>query len=150
MKLIFIYKGSTKPPVIYEKFTEKVIQIMKNMYVLPDNIEIQLENMGNSIYGMTMLDPRFPNRIRINQDLSLEEYLLPLTHELLHLHQMYTNRLQSRSGGRILWDKTLYKVNMLEMPYKEYQQLPWELDVAEKQQKLLKLLQENNRKLKVR
>ena len=118
--------------------------------MLPDNIEIQFEQMGPSVYGMTMLDPRFPNRIRINQDLSLEEYLLPLTHELLHLHQTFTNRLQSRPGGRILWDKTVFKVNMLEMSYSEYQQLPWELDVAEKQQKLLKLLQENNRKLKVR
>jgi hypothetical protein len=38
---------------------------------------------------------------------------------------------------------------MLEMSYTDYQQLPWETDVAEKQQKLLKLLQENNRKLKV-
>lgn len=122
---------------------------MKNLYVLPDTIEIQFEQMGPSVYGMTMLDPRFPNRIRINQDLSLEEYLLPLTHELLHLHQMFTNRLQSRPGGRIMWDKELYKVNMLEMSYTDYQQLPWELDVAEKQQKLLRLLQENNRKLKV-
>jgi hypothetical protein len=149
MKLTFIYKGSVKPPAIYEKFTDKVISIVKTLYVLPDTIEIQFENMGPSVYGMTMLDPRFPNRIRLNQDLSLEEYLLPLTHELIHLHQMYTNRLQSRQGGRILWDKVLYKVNMLEMSYTDYQQLPWETDVAEKQQKLLKLLQENNRKLKV-
>jgi hypothetical protein len=149
MKVTFIYKGSVKPPSIYEKFSEKVINIMKALYVLPDTIEIQFEQMGPSMYGMTMLDPRFPNRIRINQDLSLEEYLLPLTHELIHLHQMFTSRLQSRQGGRILWDKTVYKVNMLEMSYDDYQQLPWELDVAEKQQKLLKLLQENNRKLKV-
>jgi hypothetical protein len=149
MKLTYIYKGSVKPPDIYEKFTAKVIDIMKKMFVLPDTIEVQFEDMGPSVYGMTVLDPRFPNRIRINQDLSLEEYLLPLTHELLHLHQMFTNRLQSRPGGRILWDKQPYKVNMMTMSYNEYQQLPWELDVAEKQQKLLKLLQENNRKLKV-
>ena len=147
MKLIFIYKGSVKPPSIYEKFTERVIKLVKTLYVLPDNIEIQFENMGDSVYGMTLLDPRFPNRIRLNQDLSLEEYMLPLTHELIHLHQMFTNRLQSRPGGRIMWDKTLFKVNMLEMSYNEYQQLPWELDVVEKQQKLLELLQKNNRKL---
>jgi len=147
MKLIFIYKGSVKPPAIYEKFTERVIKLVKTLYVLPDNIEIQFENMGDSVYGMTLLDPRFPNRIRLNQDLSLEEYMLPLTHELIHLHQMFTNRLQSRPGGRIMWDKTLFKVNMLEMSYNEYQQLPWELDVVEKQQRLLELLQKNNRKL---
>lgn len=150
MKLTFIYKGSTKPHYAYEKFSEKVITIMKTLYVLPDTIEVQFEQMGPSVYGMTMLDPRFPNRIRLNQDLSLEEYLLPLTHELLHLHQMFTNRLRSRQGGRIIWDKTEFKVNMLEMSYNDYQNLPWELDVAEKQQTLLKLLQENNRKLQVR
>jgi hypothetical protein len=149
MKLIFIYKGSVKPPDIYEKFTEKVIKLVKTLYVLPDNIEIQFENMGDSVYGMTMLDPRFPNRIRLNQDLSLEEYLLPLTHELIHLHQMFTNRLQSRQGGRIMWDKTLFKVNMLEMSYDEYQELPWELDVIEKQEVLLKLLNENKKKIRV-
>jgi hypothetical protein len=149
MKLTFIYKGSVKPPDIYEKFTDKVIKIVKNLYVLPDNIEIQFENMGDSIYGMTMLDPRFPNRICLNQDLSLEEYLLPLTHELIHLHQTYTNRLQSRHGGRIMWDKTLFKVNMLEISYSEYQQLPWELDVIEKQTLLLKILNENKKKIKV-
>jgi hypothetical protein len=149
MKLIFIYKGSVKPPDIYEKFTEKVIKLVKTLYVLPDNIEIQFENMGDSVYGMTMLDPRFPNRIRLNQDLSLEEYLLPLTHELIHLHQMFTNRLQSRQGGRIMWDKTLFKVNMLEMSYDEYQELPWELDVIEKQGVLLKLLNENKKKIRV-
>lgn len=149
MKLTFIYKGSVKPPDIYEKFTDKVIKIVKTLYVLPDHIEIQFENMGDSVYGMTILDPRFPNRIRLNQDLSLEEYLLPLTHELIHLHQMYTNRLQSRQGGRIMWDKTLFKVNMMEMPYSEYQQLPWELDVIEKQTLLLKILNENKKKLRV-
>lgn len=149
MKLTFIYKGSVKPPDIYEKFTDKVIKIVKNLYVLPDHIEIQFENMGDSVYGMTILDPRFPNRIRLNQDLSLEEYLLPLTHELIHLHQMYTNRLQSRQGGRIMWDKTLFKVNMMEMPYSEYQQLPWELDVIEKQTLLLKILNESKKKLRV-
>jgi len=149
MKLTFIYKGGVKPPDVYEKFTKKVVDIVKILYVLPDTIEIQFENMGNSIYGMTMLDPRYPNRIRINQDLSLEEYLLPLTHELIHLHQSFTQRLQSRNGGRIMWDKTLFKVNMTEMSYTEYQQLPWELDVIQKQEILLKFISENKKKIRV-
>jgi len=148
MKVTFIYRGKSKPPVIYEKFTEKVIKLVKTIYVLPDRIEIQFENMDPNVYGMTMLDPRFPNRIRLNQDLSLDEFILPLTHELLHLNQMFTNRLQSRSGGRILWDNVLYKVNTTELSYDDYRQLPWENDVAEKQHKLLSFLRENNRKLK--
>ena len=147
MKLTFIYKGACKPKDIYEKLSEKVIKIVKAIYVLPDNIEIQFENMGESIYGMTMLDPRFPNRIRLNQDLELTEYLLPLTHELLHLHQIFTNRLQSRSGGRILWDGQIYKVDTMSLNYIDYQNLPWEHDVQVKQTQVLKILQENKRKI---
>lgn len=142
-KIIFIYKGSTKPPTIYETFTNKVISLVKKLFVLPDSIEIQYENMGQNIYGMTMLDPRFPNRIRLNQDLSIDELLLPLTHELLHLHQIFTNRLQSRSGGRILWEGQIYKVDTLQMSYEDYQNLPWELDVANNQKKLLEFIKQN-------
>ena len=145
-KIVFIYKGSVKPHVIYEKFTDKVIKLVKQLYVLPDNIEIQFENMGPSVYGMTMLDPRFPNRIRLNQSLSLEEILLPLTHELLHLHQIFTNRLQSRSGGRILYEGQIYKVDSMKLSYEDYQNLPWEHDVNINQKKLLEFIAQNKKK----
>lgn len=148
-KIKFIYSGSSKPSIIYEKFTNKVIQLIKELYVLPDNIEIQFEHMGHNIYGMTMLDPRFPNRIRLNQDLSIEEILLPLTHELLHLHQMFTNRLQSRSGGRILWEGQIYKVDSMKLSYEDYQNLPWEMDVTINQKKLLEFIAQNKKKLRV-
>lgn len=146
-KIVFIYKGSTKPNVIYEKFTSKVTLLVKQLYVLPDAIEIQFENMGDSIYGMTMLDPRFPNRIRLNQDLSIEEIILPLTHELLHLHQIFTNRLQSRSGGRILYEGQIYKVDTMKLSYADYQNLPWEMDVTINQKKLLEFIAQNKKKL---
>lgn len=146
-KTVFIYRGSNKPSNAHEKFTDKVIKLVKQLYVLPDNIEIQFENMGDSIYGMTMLDPRFPNRIRLNQDLSIEEILLPLTHELLHLHQIYTNRLQSRSGGRILWEGQIYKVDSMKLSYEDYQNLPWEMDVTINQKKLLEFIAQNKKKL---
>lgn len=147
--IVFIYKDSTKPHINYNTLCEKVITLVRQIYSLPDSIEIQFENMGHSVYGMTMLDPRFPNRIRLNQTLSLEEFILPLTHELLHLHQTFTNKLQSRPGGRILWENETYKVDTLKLSYQDYQQLPWELDVAKKQQKLLQFLQQNARKLRL-
>ena len=150
MKITFIHVGSKEPNRLCEKLSEKVINLVHTIYVLPAKVEIQFENMGPNVYGMTMLDPRFPNRIRLNQSLSLEEIVIPLTHELIHLHQMYTNRLRYSTGGRIFWDKTVYKVDMLKMSYDEYQQLPWERDVIEKQEKLLKFLQQNNKKLKIK
>ena len=145
-KVVFIYRDSQKPPEHYNKFCEKVILLVKQIYSLPDNIEIQFENMGPSVYGMTMLDPRFPNRIRLNQSLSLEEILLPLTHELLHLHQIFTNRLQSRSGGRILYEGQIYKVDSMKLSYEDYQNLPWEHDVNINQKKLLEFIAQNKKK----
>ncbi len=147
IKILFIYKGCKQPTPIYEKFSSKVISLVKQLYVLPDTIEIQFENMGDSVYGMTMLDPRFPNRIRLNQDLGIEEFILPLTHELLHLHQIYTNRLQSRSGGRILWEGQIYKVDTMKLSYEDYQNLPWEMDVMINQKKLLEFIAQNKKKL---
>lgn len=146
-KLTFIYKGSTQPNLFCEKLISKVVNLVSEIYCLPETIEIQFENMGASVYGMTMLDPRFPNRIRLNQDLRTEELILPITHELLHLHQIFTNRLQSRSGGKILWDKQMYKVDSLKQTYAEYQNLPWELDVIDKQKKLLEHIKKKTKQI---
>lgn len=146
MKVTFIFKGSVKPPISYENIARRIIILVKKLYVLPDTIEIQFESMGPNIYGMTMLDPRFPNRVRINQDLSLQEFILPLVHELLHLHQIFTNKLQTRSGGRILWENNLYKVDTLKLSYEEYVNLPWEVDVAIKQKGILDTINQHSKK----
>ncbi len=122
--------------------------MVSKIYVLPNHVEFQFENMGQSVYGMTMLDLRFPNRIRLNQELSLEEIIMPLTHELVHLHQIYTNRLQARSGGKILWDGQFYKVDAMKLTYEEYLNLPWEHDANQKQQKLLEFLQHHSKQIK--
>jgi len=147
IKITFIYKGSTKPPDIYCKLAEKVTNLVNTLYILPQIIEVQFEEMGPSIYGMTMLDPRFPNRIRINQDLSLEEFLLPLTHELVHLHQIYTNKLQARSGGKILWEGQIYKSDSSKLSYDEYLNLPWEFDANQKQKQILEFLKQHKRRI---
>lgn len=147
-KIRFIYKGSHKCSDAYERLVEKIILLVKELYQLPHDMEIQFENMGPSVYGMTMLDSRFPNRIRLNQDLSMEEIVIPLTHELIHLHQIFVNKLQSRTGGRILWENQLYKVDTLKLSYEEYQNLPWELDARQQQEKVLKFLQSNRKKLR--
>lgn len=142
-KNTFIYSGSLKPPIIYEKFIDKVILIVKNLYVLPDCIEIQFIDIGDNVYGMTMLDPRFPNRIRLNQNLTIDEIVLPLVHELIHLHQIYTNKLKSRKGGLIIWENQVYKVDMLNMFFDEYHNLPWEVDATQKTQNLLDLIKKH-------
>lgn len=146
-KILFIYKSSFKHSKNVELLIEKIVELVRQIYVLPNTIEIQFENMGPSVYGMTMLDPRFPNRIRLNQDLTERELIVPLAHELIHLNQTFTNRLQTRSGGRILWDNEIYKVDSLKMSYSEYQNLPWEQDAVSKQTKLLEFITQNKNKM---
>jgi hypothetical protein len=131
------------------KLTDKVIELVDKLYVLPNEIEIVFESLGKSVYGMTVLDKHTNNRIRLNIDLDINEYIIPLTHELLHLHQIFTNRLQPKTNGKIMFDGVLYKVDSLNMSYEDYTDLPWEQDVMEKQCKLLIFLQENSRKLRV-
>jgi len=138
--VIFIYKSTVKHTQSFETLIKKVIMLVKQIHVLPNTIEIQFEDMGPNIYGMTMLDPRFPNRIRLNQHLNFEEIIIPLTHELIHLHQIYTNKLQTRSGGKIIWEIQIYKVDSLKMSHEEYLNLPWELDATAKQNKLLEFI----------
>lgn len=148
LKVKFIYIGDSKPNSITEKFITKVVNLLQQILVLPNYIEFQFEDIGNTVYGMTMLDPRFPNRIRLNKNLTLEEIILPLTHELVHLHQIYTNRLQTRSGGRILWDGQIFKVDSLNISYEDYLTLPWEEDATKKQVKLLEFFKFNSKKIK--
>jgi hypothetical protein len=144
----FIYKSDIKHDKSFETLIKKVIELVRQIHVLPNNIEIQFEDMGPNVYGMTMLDPRFPNRIRLNQQLDIQEIVIPLTHELMHLHQTFTNRLQCRTGGKIVWENQIYKVNSLTMSHEEYLNLPWELDANEKQNKLLKFITQKTTKSK--
>jgi len=142
----FIYKGPYQLTSYDEKFITKLVNLVKQFHILPDDIEIQFQNMNNNVYGMTMVDVRFPNRICLNHTLSLEELILPLTHELLHLHQVFTKKLQCRSGGRIFYNGKLYKVDDATLSYEDYQNLPWEQDVNIKQKTLLEFITENIRK----
>jgi hypothetical protein len=57
------------------------------------------------------------------------------------LNQIHTKRLGVRRDGKYLWDGQVYAVESPDkMLYKNYKNLPWEQDVAKKQQKLLENL----------
>jgi hypothetical protein len=123
----------------------RVCDIVNQTYTLPDEIQVEYKKLGENIYGETYLQDRFQNRICLNHNLEIHEIIKPFMHELLHLHQIHISLLSKRRDGSFLWNNRVYRVNK-DMSYQQYMNLPWELDVAEKQQKLLKLLQENNSK----
>lgn len=137
MKVKFIYRKGN-----YSSSREQVITrvcIYAALFIeLPEEIEIELEPMGDSIYGETVLDPRFNKRIRINLNLSLKELVAPVIHELIHLHQIYKGRLAARRDGSYLWEGKVYNgTDISKMSYKDYKTLPWEEEAHKKQEELL-------------
>lgn len=130
---------------ITKKILSRVCEIVNEIYQLPDEIQIEYKKLKENIYGETYLQNRFQNRICLNSNLETYEIIKPFVHELLHLHQIKTGVLSKRRDGSFLWNNKVYRINK-DLTYTQYTHLPWESDVAEKQQTILKLLQENNRK----
>jgi hypothetical protein len=137
----YYYKG-VSPDSQKEKVATYVCNRLRDYLDLPDTIEIEFIQLGPNNYGETIIDYRYPNRMRINLDLSSSDIIIPIVHELLHLEQVKQGRLTNNRFGDILWENQVYKVKA-SMPYRDYLALPWEDDVAKKQQKVLKFLLEN-------
>ena len=133
----FIYSGD-----IYDKDRESVAahltKCVSLVIILPEDIEIEFRKLSESVYGEMVLDPRFPNRVRLAETLSVREVLRPLVHELIHLSQVHTGRLSIRRDGAYIWQGKPYAVNTQGMTYEEWSKLPWEQDVENTQNSVFK------------
>ena len=98
--------------------------------------------MEQNVLGDTVLDLRLQNKIRLNSKLSVKEAVYVLSHELIHLAQIHTGQLKFNKNGNYVWNNRQYMnlAKLKTLSYSEYQQLPWEQDVVEKQQNLLENL----------
>lgn len=137
MKVLFIYQSDDKSiqrEIVATKLCEAVSQIIE----LPDIIEIEFSNLSQSVYGETIINPRFKNRIRINNTLNAKEIIPAIVHELIHLNQTHTGLLSMTRDGRYIWKNKIYTSPAVkELSFNEHSQLPWEIDVAQRQQKVL-------------
>jgi hypothetical protein len=93
--------------------------------------------MGPRAYGETILKPGINRVITVNLDLTVNEIIYPITHELIHLSQMYEGKLAVSRTGLYVWEGKTYKVDPAKISYKEYMHLPWEYDVSIRQKKLI-------------
>lgn len=125
-----------------EKILTVVCQKAKDLLQLPDKIYIQITKMEQNVLGDTVLDLRLQNKIRLNSTLSVKESVYVLSHELIHLAQIHTGQLKFNKNGNYVWNNRQYMnlAKLKTLSYSEYQQLPWEQDVVEKQQNLLENL----------
>lgn len=125
----------------YDKNKEAIVSNLynkaKTFIQLPKTLEVEFKDLNDSVYAETVLDHRFKNRIYLNANIHYKEIIKPCLHELLHLNQIHTGRLSSQKNGMILWENKLYRIDSYNLSYKDYLNLPWELDVAEKEKILL-------------
>lgn len=136
MRVKFAYAKDCTPDEDKQKIITSICTSAARYLRLPDTITVQLLSMGNSTYGETVLDPRMLDTIRINHDLSLNDFIYPVCHELIHLDQIVTGRLSATKSGKIYWEGCLYTDS--EKEFEQYQKLPWEEDVTIRIEQLIK------------
>lgn len=138
MPVRFIYKESGLYDGNKELLIANIVNRVRDHIDLPEEVEIEMLNLGESSYGQTVIDPRFKKRMRVNAKLDIRAIIFPVVHELIHLHQIHTGKLMARRDGSIIWEGTLYNVKSPDnMTYKDYCNLPWELDATKQQKRLL-------------
>lgn len=147
MDVTFFYQNnnhSYKREIIITRLTEAISKIIE----LPDSIEVCLYDLGPGVYGG--IDKTKVNRIGINYSLRYEEIPQILTHELIHVNQKHRKMLEIKPDF-YYWLGIPYNAhkNPEDLPYKDYINLPWEIDVQIRQTKVLQmalesLVQKNN------
>lgn len=126
-----------QPDIEKAKVATSLCQAASLYIALPDNIIVELVDLGHNAYGESTLTFNKESKVRINLQLSTKELIYPLVHELLHLNQMHEGKLSVSRFGDCVWEGKTYKLNQSKMSYKEYTQLPWELDVTSREKQLL-------------
>lgn len=131
-----------QPDIEKAKVATSLCQAASLYISLPDSIIVEFVDLGPSMYGESTVAFNKQSKVRINLQLSCKELIFPLVHELLHLNQMHEGRLAVTRFGDCIWEGKTYKVDAYKISYKEYIQLPWELDVTSREKELLaKILQ---------
>lgn len=127
-----------------KSLVERLVNIIADVLELPNDLQIEFKRLDKNAYGETSLNPRYKNRITINSDLDLTEIMYPLIHELIHVHQIHTNKLVVRPNNVYFWNNKKYNVTG-NLTYEDYINLPWESDVIEKQKMLYKVIVEKTK-----
>lgn len=126
--MVRFYYQDNKPRYQQEAIINKFTIAVSKVIELPPLIEVCLYDLGKNVYGG--IDMYRINRVGINLNVPLEQIPKVLTHELIHVHQKHTGILKIKRDGSSYWHGILITKQMPEdMSYEEYENLPWELDV---------------------
>ena len=137
MDIKFYYKNN-KPCARREDIISRLTTTVSEIISLPDTIEVCIYPLGKNVYGG--IDKYYINRIGINFNLDYESIPGILVHELIHVSQKHTRLLEIKKNGHYYWRGIPYtKVLPEEMSYEEYRNLPWEVDVQNRETKVLQI-----------
>lgn len=136
MEIKFYYKTNISKPS-YESIITSFANAISKVIELPDLIEVCLYPLSDSVYGG--IDRIKINRIGINSNMSAFDLPKILTHELIHVNQKHIGLLRITQDNTCYWRNIPYTNKLPEnMSYIDYQNLPWELDVTNRQQEVFK------------
>ena len=135
----FSYYRGLEPDHNKEKVARGIIKILRNHLFLPDKVEVQFVSLGPANHAETIVNVKRPNVVRLNADLSVNDIVIPLVHEMIHVEQIYTGKLKNSRFGYLIWEDQKYKVDP-DMAYNKYLELPWEQDVNYRLGKLLEIV----------
>lgn len=137
MNIKVVFPKNSQPDIAKAKVAERLCQAAFLCLKLPDYIEVHFAHMSPGTYGEAILKPGINRVITVNLDLTVNEIIYPITHELIHLSQMHEGKLAVSRTGLYVWEGKTYKVDTTTLSHKEYMQLPWEYDVTQRQRKLI-------------
>lgn len=132
MNVTVIFPKNSQPDIAKAIIAERICQAASLYIDLPDNIRIEFCDLEH--YGETVL---ISKKIKLNITLTTHEIIFPLIHELIHLNQMHKGRLVITRFGDYVWEGKTFKVSNAKLTHKEYKQLPWEVDVTNREKELL-------------
>jgi len=129
--IIYYYKNTNKC-VKRESIITRLSKAISEIIELPNTIEVCIYPLGKNVYGG--IDKYHVNRIAINYDLDYKSIPQILTHELIHVSQKHTKKLEIKRNGHYYWNGIPYTDILPEdMTYQEYKNLPWEIDVQNRE-----------------
>lgn len=126
-------KHDYKKALISTNICTKVSQLLP----LPQYIEVEFSELKSGIYGETHLIPRNTHRIVVNIFLAEKEIIFPIVHELIHLNQIHEGRLAISRSGLVVWEGKTYSLKPNSLTIKDYNNLPWEQDVINRQNNII-------------
>lgn len=134
MNVVYYYQG--KPNKEYEVIITSFSNLLSQVLDLPDTLEVCLYPLPPNVHGG--IDTVRVNRIAMNINLLPSDIPKILTHELIHVSQKHTGLL-TVVKGICHWRGIPYtNKKPEELTYEEYENLPWEVDVRNRQESVLK------------